>query len=88
MQLKNIKDLSIEELKTLGFKKYILNYNEILMLIPDNKLDIIPFGINLYAVDGGKITYNDKHDDSQDENYMDKDTRWGVYAWGIKKSNL
>lgn len=88
MQLKNIKDLSIQELKNDGFIESTYK-SDLIMLIPKNKLNIVEYGTELYSVDGEKIIYDKNSDEEyidgvKNKNYMDKDIRWGVYAWGIK----
>lgn len=88
MQLKNIKDLSIQDLKKDGFIESTYN-GDLIMLIPKDKLSIVEFGTELYSVDGEKIIYDENNDKEyingvKNENYMDKDIRWGVYAWGVK----
>jgi hypothetical protein len=95
MVIKDIEQLSIEELKKLGFVEWGMNNykkKEILMLIPMNKLNIIPYGTKLYCISKEEIIFNKYHDNEyidgkKNENYMYKDCKFWAYNWGIKIPN-
>lgn len=70
----DISNLTREEAVALRFGKW--EEDSDLYLIPLYLLPIIPIGTELTCIDGSTIKYDGMN--------IDKDTRFGCLAWGIK----
>lgn len=75
---KHLKELTKEELLSLGFKKWDEDMPD-LLLIPLWIYDLIPSGTELISIDGSKVVKG------QDE--IDLDVRFGCIAYGLEVQN-
>lgn len=75
-RIKNIGELTADELKDLGFSKW--SNESDLYLIPIWFYDFIPDGIELTSISGEKAV--------KGQDYVDMDTRFGRLAYGIEWS--